>query len=86
MMLHSELGDVELHRLIKVGDISCAGNIKLKIFGRLKCASGKRLKKVNRVFFTSAKEALQAGFRPCGHCMKTDYSAWKAVNFTISYK
>lgn len=86
MILHAELADIELHRLIKVGDINLAGNIKLKIFGKLKCASGKRLKKANRVFFTSENEAVQAGFRPCGHCMQTDYRAWKTANFTINYK
>lgn len=84
MILHSKLADIELYRLIKVGDINFAGNIKLKIFCKLKCASGKRLKKANRVFFSSEKEAMQAGYRPCGHCMKKDYRAWKAVNSYIN--
>jgi methylphosphotriester-DNA--protein-cysteine methyltransferase len=28
------------------------------------------MKKENRVFFRSEREAKQCGFRPCGHCMK----------------
>lgn len=28
-------------------------------------------------FFLSENEARQNGFRPCGHCMKTEYQNWK---------
>jgi methylphosphotriester-DNA--protein-cysteine methyltransferase len=35
------------------------------------------MKKMNRVFFTSQKEATELGYRPCGHCMKIDYVFWK---------
>jgi len=31
----------------------------------------------NRVFFISEKEALDNGYRPCGHCMKSEYQKWK---------
>ena len=31
------------------------------------------MKKVNRAFFSSEKEAVRNGFRPCGHCMKKEY-------------
>ncbi|MDX2045901.1 MAG: Ada metal-binding domain-containing protein, partial [Chitinophagaceae bacterium] len=41
------------------------------------CKSGKRMKAENRVFFGSEKEALQSGYRPCGHCMKKEYEQWK---------
>jgi len=35
------------------------------------------MKKTNRVFFNSEMEAKAQGFRPCGHCMKVNYKAWK---------
>jgi methylphosphotriester-DNA--protein-cysteine methyltransferase len=35
------------------------------------------MKKMNRVFFTSQKEATELGYRPCGQCMKIDYVFWK---------
>ncbi|WP_371538656.1 MULTISPECIES: Ada metal-binding domain-containing protein [unclassified Flavobacterium] len=53
-----------------------AGNSNLKIQGTSRFKSGKRLKKENRVFFTSEAEAIQNNFRPCGHCMKTAYKQW----------
>ena len=39
-----------------------------KIFGRLDCRSGKRMKKENRVFFLTLQDALEAGYRPCQKC------------------
>ncbi|WP_057939725.1 Ada metal-binding domain-containing protein, partial [Algoriphagus resistens] len=60
----------------KRGEISFAGNKNLKIYGTLKCKSGKRMLRKNRAFFESENEALKKGFRPCGHCMKTAYRAW----------
>ncbi len=35
------------------------------------------MKRENRVFFSSEKEAIANGFRPCGHCMKQKYQKWK---------
>jgi methylphosphotriester-DNA--protein-cysteine methyltransferase len=54
-----------------------AGNARLKIYGLLKCPSGKRMKLENRVFFKTETEALQSGFRPCGHCMRDQFRKWK---------
>ena len=71
MIAHTALSDKKLTSLIKNREIILAGNSQLKIFGTLKCSSGKRMKKENRVFFTSEKEAIQNKFRPCGHCMKS---------------
>ena len=34
------------------------------------------MKRGNRVFFTSKKEAIGNGFRPCGHCIRKDYKKW----------
>jgi methylphosphotriester-DNA--protein-cysteine methyltransferase len=65
-------GDIDpmlFKKLVRAGKISFAGNKKLKIYGRLNCASGKRMKKSNRVFFSSQEEALRFGYRPCGSCL-----------------
>lgn len=42
-----------------------------KVFGRLDCRSGMRMKKENRVFFHSWDDAIAAGFRPCKNCKPT---------------
>lgn len=77
MLEHNKISDHDLLIKIKKGEICFGGNRKLKIYGTLKCSSGKRMKRENRVFFLSEKEAKQNGFRPCGHCMKTEYLNWK---------
>jgi len=35
------------------------------------------MKKENRVFFKSEKEAIDKGYKPCGHCMREEYQNWK---------
>lgn len=77
MIQHDEISKSTLRSLIKQGSICLGGNRKLKIYGRLDCASGKRMKMVHRVFFQSQEEAIGNGFRPCGHCMHTEYKRWK---------
>ncbi len=77
MIRHSQISDNDLHCKIKQQKIRFGGNRKLKIYGTLSCASGKKMKKESRVFFTSEKEAVANGFRPCGHCMKDKYQKWK---------
>jgi len=77
MILHEELSGPQLRSLIRNTSIHWGGNRKLKIYGRLGCASGKRMKRMNRVFFTGSEEALALGFRPCAHCMNTDYKKWR---------
>ena len=62
---------------IKQRKIRFGGNLKLKIYGTLSCASGKRMRRENRVFFLSENEAIENGFRPCGLCMKEKYQKWK---------
>lgn len=76
MITHSQISDTELKDKIKNREIAFGGNQKLKIYGTLHCQSGKRLKRENRVFFSSENEAIQNKFRPCGHCMKTQYKQW----------
>jgi hypothetical protein len=77
MRWHVEISDPELHKQIRQQQISLGGNVKLKIYGKLNCRSGKRMKKENRVFFHSQAEAIRQGFRPCGHCLTSDYKKWK---------
>ena len=76
-MKHIQLKSKELHSLIRKGEILFCGNVRLKIYGTLSCLSGKRMKKENRVFFGDEPDATRAGFRPCGHCMKTGYQNWE---------
>ncbi|MBC7830089.1 MAG: metal-binding protein [Chitinophagaceae bacterium] len=77
MIRHEEISDSDLRDEIRRRSVCLAGNSALKIYGILNCASGKRMKKKNRVFFRSFKEANELGFRPCGHCMKEEYKKWK---------
>lgn len=73
MIRHSEISDSELHRKLRQREILFGGNIRLKIYGKLSCTSGKRMKRENRIFFSSESEALEKGYRPCGHCMREKY-------------
>ena len=77
MIQHKEISDTNLRRLIRENEICFGGNENLKIYGTLRCKLGKRMKIENRVFFISEKEALDNGYRPCGHCMKSEYQKWK---------
>ncbi|SFQ54237.1 Ada metal-binding domain-containing protein [Parafilimonas terrae] len=77
MIKHDEIAAIDLRNKIMKQEIAFAGNRKLKIYGKLSCASGKRMKRENRVFFTGEKEALALNYRPCGHCMKIEYKKWK---------
>jgi methylphosphotriester-DNA--protein-cysteine methyltransferase len=80
MLYHIHLGNQKLKSLIRNGEIVFGGNKRLKIYGRLSCKSGTGMKIENRVFFSSEKEAINEGFRPCGHCMKREYQKWKNGN------
>ncbi|MFT3682297.1 MAG: Ada metal-binding domain-containing protein [Ferruginibacter sp.] len=83
MITHVSLGQTAFSRagklfsLIEAKEVLYAGNAKLKIYGLLNCKSGKRMKTENRVFFCSSEEAVQNGYRPCGHCMKAAYLLWR---------
>ena len=61
------------------------GHKGLKIYGRLDCPSALRaLKKgqyaAKRVFFPDEETAINAGYRPCGICMKEEYRIWKQTH------
>ncbi len=77
MILHIDISDIFLRKKIQQKNILFGGNRKLKIYGTLQCKSGKRMKRENRVFFSSEQKAKNNGFRPCGHCMRNDYKIWK---------
>lgn len=84
MITHIGLGKTPFGRLralrglIDTGKVTFSGNKKLKIYGKFNCKSGRRMKIWNRVFFSSEAEAVEAGYRPCGHCMGNIYRQWKA--------
>jgi len=77
MVEHRSINDSELFARLRSGNITLAGNRRLRIYGRLDCASGKRTKRANRVFFESEAEAIRLAYRPCGHCMREAYRDWK---------
>lgn len=77
MLAHSELTWGQLRKKIKEKSITLGGNRRLKIYGKLHCKSGKRMKLENRVFFANENNAKENGFRPCGHCMRMEYLKWK---------
>lgn len=74
---HIDLTPEELRSKIRSGELRYGGNKKLKIYGTISCRSGRRMKRGNRVFFTSAEDAIQLGYRPCGVCLKYEYQQWK---------
>jgi methylphosphotriester-DNA--protein-cysteine methyltransferase len=86
MIAHIDLGDSHftqsrrLWEFVREGTITFAGNKRLKIYGTLQCASGKKMKVENRVFFSDKNETEALGYRPCGHCMKAGYLKWKNKN------
>jgi hypothetical protein len=58
------------------------GNGKAKIYGRLDCHSALRAIAIggyvnHRVFFADEEIAIAAGYRPCGNCMRVEYTEWK---------
>lgn len=83
MINHSDIGTdlvsrkIETRKLISKGTIKLGGYKPGKIYGTLSCSFGKRMKVENRIFFESEQEAIDAGYRPCGHCMPEKYKVWK---------
>lgn len=83
MIEHIKLGTGPAERsrrlftLIRHNQVSFGGHKKLKIYGLLSCPSGKQMKDMNRVFFKTETDAVNAGFRPCAHCMPFAYKKWK---------
>jgi len=63
-----------------------AGHKKLKIFGRLDCLSGMRMKKENRIFFHSMKDAIKQGYRPCKKCKPMNDEDFKLYRKLIPFE
>ncbi|CAK9783177.1 hypothetical protein CC85DRAFT_287594 [Cutaneotrichosporon oleaginosum] len=58
------------------------GHRRSRIYGRLDCPSALRAIArggyvQHRVFFADESTAVEAGYRPCGVCMREAYAAWK---------
>ncbi|OLS40819.1 Ada metal-binding domain-containing protein [Bacillus sp. MRMR6] len=58
------------------------GNRKSKIYGSFDCGAANRALKIGgyeeyRVFFADEEIAISAGYRPCGTCMREQYTIWK---------
>lgn len=83
MIRHTDLGPTPFSRLRalilkrQTEAITLGGHRPGKLYGRLDCRAGKRMKPENRVFFRDEAEAIEAGYRPCAVCMPDAYQAWK---------
>lgn len=80
MWQHKLLTAEAIRSLIKGRQILLAGNSRLKIYGSLRCSSGKNMKRVHRIFFANEAEALALGYRPCARCKKEGYMNWKKLD------
>jgi methylphosphotriester-DNA--protein-cysteine methyltransferase len=57
------------------------GHRGTKVYGRLDCPTALRLIAKghyvqHRVFFADEEAAVTAGYRPCGHCLRSQYRQW----------
>lgn len=52
----------------ETNSISYCGNKNSKIFHKSSCASVKKTKESNKIFFTSKEEYLNNGYKPCQSC------------------
>jgi methylphosphotriester-DNA--protein-cysteine methyltransferase len=84
MLNHVDIGSStggrpkQTRKLVREGVIKFGGYRPKKIYGLLSCSSGKRMKPENRVFFKNEQEAINAGYRPCSHCLQEKYIEWKS--------
>jgi methylphosphotriester-DNA--protein-cysteine methyltransferase len=83
MIRHIDLGPTPfarlrmLNKLINSGEVSFGGHRPGRLYGRLVCRTGKRMKVENRVFFKDEIEAIEHGYRPCAVCLPEKYKEWK---------
>ncbi|WP_461112390.1 Ada metal-binding domain-containing protein [Spirosoma jeollabukense] len=83
MIRHLDLGPTSfgqlrtLVTLVKRESITLGGHRPGKIYGRLNCRTGRRMKPANRVFFRDETEAVAQGYRPCAVCMPKAYKVWR---------
>ena len=83
MINHTTITNKELYYQIKQKAITFGGNKNLKIYGKLQCKSGMRLQQQNRVFFVNEQDAINNGYRPCGHCLPQKYKKYTMELFDI---
>ncbi len=84
---------MKLYKILKEGEIiespipgEYAGYKKGKIFGRLDCKTGMRMKKENRVFFHTLEDAVREGYRPCMSCKPIDEEDFENIKPLIDEK
>jgi hypothetical protein len=77
MIRHLALTDQQLRLLLKARHITLAGHGPSRIYGLLRCPSGRKMGRKNRVFFANETEAITEGFRPCGRCLPLAYKIWR---------
>lgn len=72
--------------IIHASDVpgTLGGHRRTKVYGRLDCPSALRAIArggyiAHRVFFADEATAIEAGFRPCGTCMRERYREWRAT-------
>lgn len=58
------------------------GHARTRVYGRLDCPVALSLLRRgfqprHRVFFANEADAIAAGFRPCGACLRAKYREWK---------
>ena len=57
MVRHDAMDAAALRARLRDGGLTLAGNRRLKIYGRLDCPAGRRMKRGSRVFFTNRTAA-----------------------------
>lgn len=85
---------MKLYTILKAGEFvksptpgEYAGWGPGKIFGRLDCKSGMRMKKENRVFFHTMEDAVAEGYRPCKKCRPIDEGDFSRIKHLVpAYK
>lgn len=83
----------KLYKILKDGETiesdipgTLAGYRPRKIFGRLDCKSGMRMRKENRVFFHTLEDAVRQGYRPCNNCKPIDEGDFEKIRHMVPYK
>ncbi len=84
---------MEKYKVLKKGRIiegeipgTLAGYKQGKIFGRIDCKSGMRMKKENRVFFHTLEDAVNESYRPCKNCKPIDEEDFEKIKHLVPYK
>lgn len=83
----------KLYEILKDGETiesetpgTIAGYVPGRIFGRLDCKSGMRMKKENRVFFHTLEDAVREGYRPCNNCKPIGEEDFEKIRHLVYYK